>query len=163
MHLVDLADPLAPKPSTRGTGGGSTVQVQSDPVDVVVDPASGYAFVANRTSHSISVLDASGEEVKVIQPWPEWTLTSARFRDRDASGSTAEFALLGAVDGYMARCRRWAQTGEDFAVLADARLRDVVTYAAKIATQAITMRIICAILNLKLNKAEATSTNTSTE
>jgi 3-hydroxy-9,10-secoandrosta-1,3,5(10)-triene-9,17-dione monooxygenase len=50
---------------------------------------------------------------------------------------TAEHAVLSAAGDYMARCRRWAETGEDFAVLDDARLRDVVTYAAKIATQAI--------------------------
>jgi 3-hydroxy-9,10-secoandrosta-1,3,5(10)-triene-9,17-dione monooxygenase len=52
---------------------------------------------------------------------------------------TAEFALLGAAGDYMDRCRRWAETGEDFTVLADARLRDVVTSAARIANQAITL------------------------
>ncbi len=52
---------------------------------------------------------------------------------------TAELALLGAAGEYMDRCRRWADTGEPFTVLADARLRDVVTSAARIATQAITL------------------------
>ena len=94
VHLIDLSDPLAPVASTRGTGGGSTITAQSDPVDVVVDPASGYAFVANRTSHSITVLDTSGETIKVVQPWPEWSLTSATFDDADGSGSSGEVAEL---------------------------------------------------------------------
>jgi 3-hydroxy-9,10-secoandrosta-1,3,5(10)-triene-9,17-dione monooxygenase len=52
---------------------------------------------------------------------------------------TAEHALLGATEEYMQCCRSWAETGEQFTVLQDARLRDVVTYAAKLATQAIQM------------------------
>jgi 3-hydroxy-9,10-secoandrosta-1,3,5(10)-triene-9,17-dione monooxygenase len=39
----------------------------------------------------------------------------------------------------MDRCRRWAETGEDFTVLQDARLRDVVTSGARIANEAITL------------------------
>jgi len=50
---------------------------------------------------------------------------------------TAEHALMGAAGEYTDRCQLWADTGEDFSVLQDARLRDVVTYAAKLATQAI--------------------------
>jgi 3-hydroxy-9,10-secoandrosta-1,3,5(10)-triene-9,17-dione monooxygenase len=52
---------------------------------------------------------------------------------------TAEFAVLGAARDYMDRCRRWAETGEDFTVLQDARLRDVVTSGARIANEAITL------------------------
>jgi 3-hydroxy-9,10-secoandrosta-1,3,5(10)-triene-9,17-dione monooxygenase len=52
---------------------------------------------------------------------------------------TAEFALLGAAGDYMDRCRRWGETGEDFAVIDDARLRDVVASAARVANQAITL------------------------
>jgi 3-hydroxy-9,10-secoandrosta-1,3,5(10)-triene-9,17-dione monooxygenase len=52
---------------------------------------------------------------------------------------TAEHALLSAAREYMDRCHRWQQTGEPFTVIDDARLRDVVTCAARIANQAITM------------------------
>ncbi len=52
---------------------------------------------------------------------------------------TAEFAVLGAARDYMDKCHRWAATGEDFTVLDDARLRDVVTLGARLATDAITM------------------------
>ena len=94
VFLLDMEDPAAPAPSSRGTAGSDAVLVQSDPVDVVVDPASGYAFVANRTSHTISVLDASGQTVEVVQPWPEGVLSSASFEDRDRSGSKARMASL---------------------------------------------------------------------
>ncbi len=94
VHLVDLTDPMAPAPANRGPGGASTLTVQSDPIDVVVDPASGYAFVANRTSHSISVLDTTGDEITVVKPWPTYGLSSARFVDADGSGSRAELAEL---------------------------------------------------------------------
>lgn len=50
---------------------------------------------------------------------------------------TAEHAMLGAAREYLRLCRRWAETGEDFSVVDDARLRDVATYAGKIATDAI--------------------------
>jgi 3-hydroxy-9,10-secoandrosta-1,3,5(10)-triene-9,17-dione monooxygenase len=52
---------------------------------------------------------------------------------------TAEHALLGAASEYVDRCRRWADTGEPFEVIHDARLRDVVTYAAKISQQAVSL------------------------
>jgi 3-hydroxy-9,10-secoandrosta-1,3,5(10)-triene-9,17-dione monooxygenase len=59
------------------------------------------------------------------------------FGEALAQIDTAELALIGAAAEYMERCRRWADTGEPFSVLSDARLRDVVTNAARIATQAI--------------------------
>lgn len=94
VFLLDMSDPASPSASNRGTDGTDAVLVQSDPVDVVVDPASGYAFVANRTSHTISVLDASGETVEVVQPWPEGVLSGASFSDTDRSGSKAKVASL---------------------------------------------------------------------
>lgn len=113
VHLVDLSDPLAPAPSTRGPGGGSVIQAQSDPVDVVVDPASGYAFVANRTSHSVTVLDASGETVTVVKPWPEWALSNARFVDADGSGSAGQVAELRVTNRDNLRDERWSLTWID--------------------------------------------------
>ena len=90
VWLVDLSDPLAPTLAERGTNGTSQVTVQSDPNDVEIDPTSGYAFVSNRTTHSISVLDMSADEVSVIRPWPEAVLTTAEWIDTDGSGSKAE-------------------------------------------------------------------------
>ncbi len=52
---------------------------------------------------------------------------------------TAEFALLGAAGDYLSRCQRWADSREIFEVVDDARLRDVVALAARLATQAINL------------------------
>lgn len=98
VWLVDLADPTAPTLAERGTGGGSTVKVQSDPNDVEIDPTSGYAFVSNRTTHSISVLDVARERVSVIRPWPEAVLSTARWIDADGSGSKAALDDLEVID-----------------------------------------------------------------
>lgn len=59
------------------------------------------------------------------------------FGEALAMVDTAEHALFGASREYVRLCNRWAETGEDFSVVDDARLRDVVTYAGKIATEAI--------------------------
>lgn len=108
VWLVDLSDPLNPTLSTRGQGGGATVRVQSDPNDVVVDATSGYAFVANRTTHSLSILDTSEDEVQVVKPWPKHVLTGASFDDADGSGSTAEFGTLGVIDAEWLVDERWS-------------------------------------------------------
>ncbi len=97
VWLFDLSDPANPVLSDRGTDGGSQVEVMSDPVDVAIDEETGLAFVANRTSHTISVLDTKGNTVKVIQPWPEHVVTAAVFTDQDDSGATAsllDFQIL---------------------------------------------------------------------
>jgi len=94
VHLVDVSNPLTPVYSGRGPNGASSITVESDPVDVVRDPVSGWAYVANRTSHSVSVIDASGETLSIVQPWPEHVLTTERFYDDDYSGSTAALADL---------------------------------------------------------------------
>ncbi len=90
LYLVDLADPSAPVPSDRGQDGSWRLTVQSDPVDVVHDPESGRAFVANRTSHSVTILDLSGDTIEIELPWPSWALTTAAFDDDDRSGSRAD-------------------------------------------------------------------------
>ena len=110
LHLVDLSDPGTPVRSRRGTDGGSTFTVQSDPVDVVVDESAGLAFVANRTSHSVSVIDVTGETLEIVLPWPVSSLTSAAFDDADGSGSTAELADLEMIDDTRVTDDYWTLT-----------------------------------------------------
>ena len=98
LYAIDLADPLNPVLSARGEEGGATLTVQSDPIDAVLDPVSNLAFVANRTSHSISVVDASAELLAIKPPWPERVLTTAVFSDGDLSGSRAELVDLDVID-----------------------------------------------------------------
>ncbi|RME25427.1 MAG: hypothetical protein D6798_09010 [Deltaproteobacteria bacterium] len=98
VWLVDITDPTRPALADAGPDGGSTVTVGSDPVDVAVDEASGRAFVVNRTSHSVSILDVTGDPVDVVLPWPEQVLTEGSLDDRDGSGSTGEMTTLELAD-----------------------------------------------------------------
>jgi len=92
VWLIDLSDPSNPALSDRGTDGGAKVEVQADPVGVAVDAAAGYAFVGNRTSHSVSILDLTGAEVEAVPPWPDQAVRVGPFVDVDGSGSRADLA-----------------------------------------------------------------------
>jgi len=108
VWLVDLTDPLAPKLASRGTNGGNTVKVQSDPNDVEVDPTSGYTYVANRTTHSVSILDGSGDTVSVVRPWPEAVMTAAEFDDADNSGSRAALTDMEVLEDSFVSDDNWS-------------------------------------------------------
>lgn len=110
VYLVDLTDPRAPAFSDRGTNGGESVQVGPDPVSVVVDPDTGRAYVLNRTGHSVSVLDLTGEEVEILLPWPEQTLGEATFQDADLSGSTGQLHTLTVEDSTLVPDEQWTLT-----------------------------------------------------
>ncbi|MFT4976466.1 MAG: hypothetical protein ACI8S6_002371, partial [Myxococcota bacterium] len=110
VHLFDLTDPAVPSPAPRGPGGSETVTVESDPVDIAYDPATGYAFVANRTDHTISVLDTTGEEITVVKPWPAHAIGASSFDDTDSSGSTAELADLFELDPASLLDETWTLT-----------------------------------------------------
>lgn len=102
VFIVDLRDPASPVGSTRGTDAGSTVEVLADPVAIAIDSETGFGFVANRSSESISVLDTTANEIAVVQPWPESLVTAAAYTDRSGVGGTArmvEFSTLG--DGQL--------------------------------------------------------------
>ena len=108
--LIDLSNLPSLSFSDRGTNGGHTVTVGADPVDVVVDAINDRAFVANRTDHSISILDLGGEEVEVVIPWSEYALSSAEFIDGDDSGSRASLANLDAIDSTLIPDDLWSLT-----------------------------------------------------
>ena len=96
--LLDLTEPRTPTTLNRGTDGSDTVTVMSDPVDVVVDHEGGMAFVANRTSHKISVLDLTGEEVVTIDPWPEAMVTAAVYKDNSGFDGHARLVTFDILD-----------------------------------------------------------------
>jgi DNA-binding beta-propeller fold protein YncE/predicted GH43/DUF377 family glycosyl hydrolase len=96
--LLDLSDPTNPARSDRGTDGGDTVKVVSDPVDIAHDSETGLTFVANQTAHTISVLDTTGETIELIQPWPESMVTAAAYFDHsetDGRARVVDFDILG--------------------------------------------------------------------
>jgi predicted GH43/DUF377 family glycosyl hydrolase len=94
VHLFDVQNPASPVPANVGQNNQNTITVKADPVDIVTSSLSGLAFVANRTSHDISVLDTNGETIKVIKPWPVSALSDASFETEDPSSHSAELHLL---------------------------------------------------------------------
>lgn len=89
LYVVDVKDPTSP---TR-FALGDALEVEQDPGPVAVDPATGRVFVANTTAGTVSVVDASGAPVEVIDVAPAARVGPARFYDVDDSGSRAELAL----------------------------------------------------------------------
>ncbi|MFT5684967.1 MAG: hypothetical protein ACI8RZ_005912, partial [Myxococcota bacterium] len=110
VHLIDVSTPSAPVRSDRGPGGADTITVQSDPVDIVIDEETGMAFVANRTDHTVSVIDVTGNELEIVLPWPEHALNAAVFEDADASGSTAELTDLEELESENLDDDTWTMT-----------------------------------------------------
>lgn len=108
VHLFDVSIPADPLPAPRGPDGDTAVKVQSDPIDIAYDRSTGYAFVANRTDHTVSVIDTTGEELTVIQPWPAHALSAAEFEDTDESGSAASMAELLEVDSSVLIDETWS-------------------------------------------------------
>lgn len=72
----------------------ATLPLRDDPGDVVVDAASGRAYILNWTDHSISVLDIDDEVITPIDLAPEASLTALPFDDADDSGSIATLDRL---------------------------------------------------------------------
>jgi len=107
VYLIDLSQPRVPTFSTRGQDGGETVQAGPDPVSVVVDPDTGRAYVANRSGHSVTVLDLTGEQVEILLPWPEQTLSQSDFQDQDGSGSTGQLHALAVEDSTLVPDELW--------------------------------------------------------
>ena len=113
VWLFDLSNPTEPSLSDRGDEGGATVEVKSDPVDVVVDTETGLAFSANRTSHDISVLDTTQDRIEVVQPWPTHVVTAAVFDDQDSSGATASLLGLQILDPEVLPNDAWTMSWVD--------------------------------------------------
>ncbi|NOY26085.1 MAG: beta-propeller fold lactonase family protein [Oligoflexia bacterium] len=107
VWLVDVSDARNPVLSSKGEDGSSTVTVEADPTDAVVDPDSGMAYVVNRTAHSVSVLDMTGELVEIVLPWPEQTVSQTTLDDADGSGSTGELSTLDITDSTLVPDEEW--------------------------------------------------------
>jgi DNA-binding beta-propeller fold protein YncE/predicted GH43/DUF377 family glycosyl hydrolase len=110
LWLVDVSTPGAPRLSDLGTDGGEVVEVGADPVDVVWDDNTGLAYVANRTDHTVSVVDTRLSPIEVLPPWQEAVLTTAAFYDQDSSGSTAGLVDLESEDSTLLTDDAWTLT-----------------------------------------------------
>lgn len=110
LWVLDISDPFAPALSSRGDDGGSSVAVQADPVTVQLDASTGFAFVGNRTSHTISVVDTMADPVEIVQPWTEAIIRGTPLDDNDGSGSTGELADLTIEDTDLLPDDTWTLT-----------------------------------------------------
>jgi DNA-binding beta-propeller fold protein YncE len=113
LVLVDVSDPRAPRLSDAGTNGGASVKVGWDPVDVRYDAASGLAWVANRTEHSVSMVDLRARPVSVVPQGGPARVTDDGFVDADGGGTVAGFVTLEPLEDveYPQRSRwslRWS-------------------------------------------------------
>ncbi len=113
VRFLDVSDPLAPVEARVGTGGGDAVGVQADPYAATYDPAAGHLYVGNRTSHTVSVLDARATPVAVVDAVGAAWIGGRRWFDADASGSTAAFSSLQAADTEAFVDETWRLTWVD--------------------------------------------------
>ncbi len=106
LVLVDVSDPRAP---TLATDAGEQVTVGWDPVDVRYDAGTQVAWVANRTEHTVSLVDLAARPARVLPPGGPARLTDEGFVDVDGSGSTFGFVTLEAgVDALVAERSAWS-------------------------------------------------------
>jgi len=94
LHMIDVADPMAAFPAAVAADNATSIEVQSDPFPIAFDEASGYLFVGNRTSHTVSVVDVLASPIELVDAASPADIGGARFFDADASGSTAAFSAL---------------------------------------------------------------------
>ncbi len=94
LHMIDIADPMAAFPAAVAEGSETSIQVQSDPFPTSYDADSGYLFVGNRTSHTVSVVDALSSPIQLVDAAGNASAGGGRFFDADGSGSTATFSSL---------------------------------------------------------------------
>lgn len=108
VYLIDITDPSAPILSDRGEDGGATMTVGADPNAVTTNLVGQMAWVVNRTQHSVSILDMSGDTVKIVPPGGPASVSGGSFVDADASGSHAEFDRLQVVDADKPSPHDWS-------------------------------------------------------
>ncbi len=94
LYFVDVTDPAAPALATGVTDTGSSIGIGYDPNAIAFDPATKLAYVLDRTSHQITILDTSTRPVAIVPPGGDATIDAYTFEDADNSGSRASFAEL---------------------------------------------------------------------
>ena len=98
VHLIDITDVWNAAEAPLGEAGSTTVEVEADPFVTLYDDQEGWVYVGNRTSHSVSIVDAMADPVTVAAVGTNSLVGPAHFSDRDGSGSTVETSLLRAYE-----------------------------------------------------------------
>ncbi|HJN75237.1 MAG TPA: hypothetical protein QGF58_15015 [Myxococcota bacterium] len=92
LYFVDVSDPAELAFAEVVEGGAHHLELKDDPALVAYDTTSGYAFVANLTTHSLSVVDVLADPVEIIDAVDTARVSRPRFFDSDGSGSHVEAA-----------------------------------------------------------------------
>jgi predicted GH43/DUF377 family glycosyl hydrolase len=98
LHFLDVSAPMAATEAGVAEGGASAVQVEFDPFPTAYQPSSGLLYVGNRTSHTVTVLDALADPVAQVDAAGTASVGGGRFYDTDASGSAVAFSSLDVLD-----------------------------------------------------------------
>ena len=102
IYFIDLSDPSKPQNAPIGVNGAERLQVEADPVDVVFSEETGFAYVGNRSSHDLSIINTQADPMSIVAPWPLSSLRDAEFLDEDLSGSHASLIELEDLVSYYA-------------------------------------------------------------
>lgn len=107
VWFVDVSDPAAPALASGVTESGSSIGVGYDPNAIAYDPDTQLAYVLDRTSHQITILDTGARPVAIVPPGGEATVDAYPFVDVDNSGSRATFARLETVEATSLSPTAW--------------------------------------------------------
>lgn len=102
VYFIDLSDPAQPKNAAIGVDGAERIQVEADPIDIVYSEETGLAYVGNRSSHDLSLINTQADPMSLVAPWPLSSLRDADFTDADQSGSYASLIELEDLASYYA-------------------------------------------------------------
>jgi predicted GH43/DUF377 family glycosyl hydrolase len=97
VWFVDVSDPDAPSFADLGPDG-PTLPVGYDPVAVYYAASTDFAWVINRTAHTLGIIDLGASPAALVPPGGPTRLDPSDFVDVDASGSRAGFVTLDTVE-----------------------------------------------------------------
>lgn len=111
VRFLDVSNPTSPVPATVGDPEvelGNAVHAGYDPSAIAYDPASGMAFVVQRTAHEITALGMTVDPVAVVDAGQDGNVTAGEFVDVDGRGSRAEFVELQSLDATLRESHGWS-------------------------------------------------------
>lgn len=110
LYMVDVSDPTALSRLEVSADGTDWIELMSDPLALTWDPSGGLVYVANYTSHTVSVLDPAARPVEVMDAVERARVTDPRFFDLDGSGSLVEVSTLDVSSSELVPNDMWTAT-----------------------------------------------------
>ncbi len=114
LHFIDVSDPSTPRGADVAEDG-DTLSIGYDPSAVVYDNQTEHAYVVNRTSHEVAIVDMSSTPFERVFPPGPGTLEDAEFVD-EGSGSHAEFVELTIIPAALPDAHSWDLSWSEAAI-----------------------------------------------